>query len=130
MPKHWIYKLYCKNGSDETYVGSTNDLKKRIQSHKSGCKRSNQLVYCVIRGNGGWSNWNYEILETIEECTRDEAYIKEQCWIEKINPTLNCCSARLPAYNKNNTWQASALKRFLRHEMPVYDMLEYLQTHP
>jgi hypothetical protein len=115
MAKHWIYRIYCRDGScNEFYIGSTNNIDLRMKQHKTGCARNNQLLYCIMRGNGGWYNWTFEILDMIDDCTRDEAYIREQCWIEQMKPTLNCCSARRPKYITGTSIAASALKRFLR----------------
>lgn len=86
-----------------------------MKEHKSYSNRRNELIYCIIRGNGGWNNWTYEVLDVIDDCTRNDAYIREQCWIEQLRPTLNCCSARRPAYTTGCTPIASALKRFLLH---------------
>lgn len=117
MPKHWIYRIYCKDPScNEFYIGSTNNIISRISHHKHGASNKNEMLYRIIRGNGGWDNWTYEILDFIDDCTRNEAYIREQCWIEQLRPTLNCCSARRPAYTTGCTPAASALKRFLMHQ--------------
>ena len=65
MPKAVIYKLSDKT-ADHIYVGSTTNLLQRGQQHKSDCKnekspRHKNYLYEVIRGNGGWNEW--EVVE-------------------------------------------------------------------
>ena len=63
-----IYKIYCKNPDiKDLYVGHTTNFVQRKHSHKQNCVNSNSVcydmkVYKTIRNNGGWDNWNMEIV--------------------------------------------------------------------
>lgn len=111
MPKYLIYKIYCDD-NDEIYIGSTNSFKRRYNEHKRGCDTKNNLLYVIIRGNGGWDNW---IMTPIEECnTKIEAIQKEQYWIETLKASLNCANA-YTARTKEEQWE-HCLKIFLQRE--------------
>ena len=65
-----VYKLCC-DGIDDFYIGSSFNMKKRQQYHKSSCnnpkcKEYNYKVYQYIRANGGIDKWKYVILEERE----------------------------------------------------------------
>ena len=82
-----IYKLYCKNNLiKKYYIGSSSNFKNRKGVHKyaTNNKKSiqyNQNIYTYIRGNGGYDNWDYEILETIN--LNDKIKERELFWIDK-----------------------------------------------
>ena len=90
-----IYKIYCKDPSVKNfYIGSTVDFHKRKIAHKTSynnenCKSHNLLLYNFIRDNGGWDNWNIEIIEKIKFIYRTELREKEKFWIEKEESSLN-----------------------------------------
>jgi len=91
-----IYKIYCKDENiKEFYIGSSKKFKKRKYKHKSDCNNENGRcynlkVYKFIRANGGYNNFDYEILlETIEDGIKKI----EQEYIDDLQPTLNCNSA-------------------------------------
>ena len=91
-----IYKIYCKDSEiKEIYIGSSINFKARKINHKSVCNnpnnnRHNFKLYKFIRANGGFQNFEFEILlETIE----DEIKKIEQKYIKELKPTLNCNSA-------------------------------------
>jgi hypothetical protein len=88
----YIYKLNC-NG--KSYVGSTKNIKKRIQYHKADCKHIghknyNFKVYKFIRENGGWENVDICILQV---CNEDVRYIVEDFYIKHYKCELNDVSA-------------------------------------
>ena len=87
-----IYKIYCDSLSD-IYIGSTNNLNRRIVDHKKDCynknvAKYNNKLYTFIRDKGGFDNWKFEILETLES-SNEERKKKEQYYINKLNPSLN-----------------------------------------
>ena len=90
-----IYKLCCKDPMiEDFYIGSTTNVIKRRQQHKTRCTNPNgkghsTYVYSFIREFGGWDNWN---LIVIEEFTCDNKFQKEKMersYVEKLKPTLN-----------------------------------------
>jgi hypothetical protein len=87
-----IYKIYCDSLSD-IYIGSTNNLNRKIVDHKKDCynknvAKYNNKLYTFIRDKGGFDNWKFEILETLES-SNEEMKKKEQYYINKLNPSLN-----------------------------------------
>lgn len=94
--------IYCFVCQDKTitcsYVGSTTDIVKRKCCHKSRChnqtdKRYNYSLYQTIRDNGGWTNWTIMPLEEFACENSTQQKIREQYWIDKLNPVLNCIKA-------------------------------------
>jgi group I intron endonuclease len=88
--EYTIYKIYCKDENvKDCYVGSTKDFNKRIIKHKSICKKSDRLLYNFIRNNGGFNNFNIEIIETLICENKNEALTRERFWIEELKSNLN-----------------------------------------
>lgn len=62
--KSIIYKIVCKDLNIKfLYIGSTTNLKNRINKHKSDCnnvnnKKYNQKKYIKMRKNGGFGNFD------------------------------------------------------------------------
>ena len=91
-----VYKLHSKDSDiKEFYIGSSKNFKKRKNVHKSDCNNENSKIYNIklykfIRANGGYNNFDYEILlETIE----DNIKKIEQKYIDELKPALNCIRA-------------------------------------
>jgi len=99
MKIYTIYQIVCKDESiKESYVGSTIDFKDRKIDHKTKCTNSKSKyyhlkVYKFIRDNGGWFNWKFNILETIECIEKYDAYKIEQSYINNLKSELNDTSA-------------------------------------
>ena len=91
-----IYKLYCKDENiKEFYIGSSTNFKSRKNKHKSDCNNENGRsynikVYKFIRANGGFQNFDFEILLETDE---DDIKKLEQKYIDELKPTLNCFRA-------------------------------------
>ena len=90
-----IYKISRKDGhTDHEYYGSTCNIRKRRNTHKSDCtniksEKYNYKVYQHIRNNGGWGNWNIYFIENFPCKSKQELKIRERYWIELLKPTLN-----------------------------------------
>ena len=89
----YIYKIYCKDKDiEDVYIGSTNNITRRMYQHKQCCynenqKEYNKYKYTFIRENGNWSNWTYEI---ICQCTSEDRYKMERWYMENTaNTNLN-----------------------------------------
>jgi len=76
-----IYCIVCKDSNvQEVYVGSTDNLEKRIIKHKSHCnnknaKKYNYKVYQFIREHGGFDNWKFLWLEMFK--TDDNIFLRQ-----------------------------------------------------
>lgn len=130
----FVYKLTC-NQSGDVYVGSTEDMERRMDRHKSDCEK---WVY----GKGPWvssypiiltDDYKEEVLEVVElkgdtpEARRDELRRREQYWLdvyrnlpETKDHVLNECDAHsgfdsreeyIKAYREKNRDRLSAQKR-------------------
>lgn len=91
----YFYRIYCLDKEvEDCYVGSTKDIKKRMQDHKTRClniksKSRNFKVYKYIRANGGWGNFTYEVLEIIHCIDKDMQKDAEAFWILMMDANLN-----------------------------------------
>lgn len=97
MPKHninyencVIYKISCKDENcKDIYVGETCDFIRRKYAHKHKSQNKNAFLYKVISENGGWTNWNMEIVEEYPAKSKQEALDREQYWINTLQASLN-----------------------------------------
>lgn len=90
-----IYQIKCKNeAARDVYVGHTTNLKKRRSHHKTctTCESSPNYgtrLYQYIRDNGGWDNFEMEVLE-VQKCENvHEARDLERQYLIELNATLN-----------------------------------------
>jgi len=84
-----IYCIYCKDEViHDIYIGSTYDINTRMNSHKTSYKKKQQKIYKIIRANGGWENWEYTILETLE-CNAIEAEKREEYYRKDLEADMN-----------------------------------------
>ena len=90
-----IYKLYCLDDKvKDIYIGYTTNITGRMNVHRNVSLRPihksyNQKTYRIIRKNGCWSNWKYEIIETFCCNNKYEAMEKERHYFRKLQPTMN-----------------------------------------
>ena len=99
MPRDYsktvIYELVCKDlAITHRYVGSTTDIIRRRNMHKSTCNNDKQplhntKLYQTIRNNGGWVNWEIKIIEKFPCNSNIEACIREREVFDRLTPTLN-----------------------------------------
>ena len=95
-----VYKIVCKDPTiTEFYIGSTNNLDRRISQHErrynnTNSPKSNYKVYKFIRQHEGLSNWEINPIEIYEcEMTKLELRKNEQFYIDEYKPQLNTCYA-------------------------------------
>ncbi len=90
-----IYKITCKDPTvKDVYVGHTTNFVQRKHAHKQSCVNEKSCnykckLYETIRRNGGWNNWNMEIINFFKCRDHYEARIKEQEYFVSLNATLN-----------------------------------------
>jgi hypothetical protein len=90
-----FYKIFCKDISiTDVYIGHTTNFVQRKSGHKQSCvnpKSSNYKLklYNVIRENGGWTNWQMDIIAYHHCKDQYEARTKEQEYFILYNATLN-----------------------------------------
>lgn len=90
-----IYKIICLNQDiKDCYVGSTVKFERRKCDHKQACanpngKLYNLKVYKCIRENGGWENWDMQIVEHVKCKDSQELRARESYYKELLCATLN-----------------------------------------
>ena len=48
------------------------------------------LFYSNVKKTGGWSNWMFEVLESLPKASsRKDLNARRKYWIEKLKPSLN-----------------------------------------
>ena len=70
---HYLYMLQRKSNSRETYIGYTNDLKRRLLEHNkhTSTKRS------FTQERGDWKLVYYEAYSAKEDCVEREKSLKQ-----------------------------------------------------
>ena len=92
--EYTFYRIYSKNPAiTECYIGSTEDLYQRKILHKSDCNninstRYNIKVYQYIRSNGGFDEFEFEIVDTFTSSETDR-FIHENKLMDLYGSTLN-----------------------------------------
>ena len=81
-----IYKLF-KINSNDCYIGKTRNISKRMALHKYYCKSSTYKLYEFMRANGGFNNFEFEILET--NIPEEQGNAKERYYYNLYSPSLN-----------------------------------------
>ena len=87
-----IYKIYCKDENiKECYIGSTTNFQKRKSRHKSYCQTmtNNSKLYNFINSNGGFNNFEFEIIAHVPCNSIKELRKIEGEYILKNNSSLN-----------------------------------------
>ena len=96
-----FYRIFSKNPEvKECYIGSTKDLNARKTTHKSSCnnvsdEHYNIKLYQFIRSNGGWDDFEFEIIDKIIFSETDRLY-HEQKLMDLYASTLNTLRAIIP----------------------------------
>ena len=92
--KYIFYSIKSIDNDEIVYVGSTVNYKKRMSRHKSDYKSENSKnygkpLYIYIRDNGGFNNYEFEIIDEVEcECKKDALMIENK-YIEQYKPKCN-----------------------------------------
>ena len=97
------YKLHhSTDNTKECYVGSATNYAQRKSDHKFNCNHPNNpkynyKVYVYVRGNGGFDEWKFTILEQrTDPMLKQERFKHERELTVQQNATLNG--------NKAGTW--------------------------
>ena len=94
-----IYRI-CLPDTDDTYIGSTHDLRQRLSVHKHKSRTMDTKLYTAL-GKYDYGQWRVEVLEELDGSTRRERAERERHYIEELKPTLNTripCRTQLEYY--------------------------------
>ena len=92
-----IYNLYKKDSNDN-YIGKTKNINKRMALHKFYSKSSPYKLYEFMRLNGGFENFEFEILE--DNIPEEQGVYKERYYYDMYTPNLN---TNLPGRNQHDS---------------------------
>jgi hypothetical protein len=101
------------NINDKYYIGSTENIRDRINDHKSSCYnincvKYNRKVYKYIRENcDDWSEVSFEILDIYDDISSDFKLEMEQYYMDYFSNNLNMKRAK---YDKNINNEKQRLK--------------------
>ena len=139
---NYIY-CYTNKQNGKKYVGQTNNIKRRYKQHKDDSfanysdARYNQAIHCAIRKHG-LDNFDFEILEVLENKTSEEVNERETYWIREKN-SLAPNGYNLKATGEANRGRNSSslsdadkneIRRRLREKEPIRKIAEdYLLSY-
>lgn len=95
--------IYCikslNQGIDKVYIGSSTNLKRRKCQHKYACnnennKEYNYNVFQYIRKNGGFNNFEIEVIENYPCNSEEDLKKRERFYIERYGE--NVLNKQLP----------------------------------
>ena len=125
MPRDYsktlIYEIVCKDlAITHVYVGSTTDIIRRRNMHKSTCNNPKQplhntKLYQTIRNNGGWDNWEIKIIEKFPCNNNIEACIREREVFDRLTPTLNKNKPHITSEEKKESASTQMKKYYIAH---------------
>ena len=97
-----IYKIYCKDSNiKDIYIGKAKDYKGRIATHKHSAKKNTeQKLYKFIKENGGFENFDFEIIQELTERNLNIINDIEREYICIYKPTLNTCKLIIESKDK------------------------------
>lgn len=130
MTKYTIYKIICKDENiTDCYVGSTKDFDRRKIQHKSCCNNEslfnyNYKIYNFIRNNGGFDNFNFEVIEILNCENKHKALNRERYWIENLKSNLNTCKPTLDfekRYKYRQKWEDNNKEYYKEYHKEYYE---------
>ena len=89
--KACIYKIFCKDEKiKDFYIGSTiNTINNRWAGHKTTSKKNNNKLYKFIKDNGGFKNFDFEIIQDYPTNNLYKLREVENEYILILKPSLN-----------------------------------------
>ena len=89
--------VYCIRCLDSTvtdiFIGASMRMNRVMRGHEYDSQHGPQktgLFYSNVKKTGGWSNWMFEVLESLPKASsRKDLNARRKYWIEKLKPSLN-----------------------------------------
>ena len=101
-----VYKIICLNPNiNWCYIGSTKNYYTRKLNHKTDCYNKKKKThykkkaYCFIRENGGFDNFQFEIIEEFEKYDKVILRERELYYIDK---TWNINANKIRPFSKDD----------------------------
>lgn len=118
MKTSCVYKIQSISSPERVYVGSTNDYDRRIKCHIS--KLKNNTHHSAILQNHvnkhGIEDLNFSIIEL---CLSIGLLLREQYYIDKLNPHFNICKiAGSPEGHKHNNKSIQKISEAAKERIP------------
>lgn len=85
-----IYKIESIIKPNKIYIGSSINVKDRIGRHKVDFRRNEHPNYKMQRHYNKYGLEDF-IYTVIEECDKNEVIVREQYYIDTLNPLFNIC---------------------------------------
>jgi len=126
--KSGIYKITSLSHPDRIYVGSAVDLRKRQQQHWNQFRRGKHINYLLLGHIKKYSISDLKF-EIIERCPVESLLMREQFFIDSLQPSFNICKKagntlgrkwteaarnKRELKNRNRGWKMSSE---IRHQM-------------
>mgnify|MGYP003653880385 FL=1 len=115
----FIYKIICKDKTiTDSYIGKCKYLEERIRVHKCYSKPTSRLshlpIYKCMNNNGGFSNWEFIILEEFiyDEKTSSQ---KERYYYDLYKPNLNIHTPNRTPAESNYAYSQTQTSKQSRH---------------
>jgi hypothetical protein len=92
--KYYFYKIQDNNNLEQFYIGSTVNLSRRKSQHKKNVRNKvGKLYWCklylYIRTHGGWDNFTFSKIHSVDIDINTDCKKEEQAIINILKPTLN-----------------------------------------
>lgn len=127
--------IYCYTNliNGKIYIGQTNNIERRIREHKSNAFNSksvnyNNIIHKAFR-KYGYENFSIDILETLENASREEVNDREIYWIKEKHSLIsengyNVLEGGQNGYQKSllNKEQITDIKRMIKEKTPYDDI--------
>lgn len=134
MPKHninydncIIYKIVCKDENcKDIYVGQTCDFIRRKHAHKAQSQKKNLFLYKIIDENGGWANWNMEVVQEFPATSKQDVLDREQYWINNLQANLNT-HVRYDPSDYKREWYFKNRERIQQHQKENRERIQQQQ---
>ena len=119
-----VYSIQCLDPEiKEFYIGSTDNLKQRVITHKSRYNTGyNTKVYKFIRDHGGLNNWEINYIQKFKFLTELELRQYEQWYLDTYKPQLNCMRAYITEEQKNIDHKIRTKKYYENNKVAIFEM--------
>lgn len=127
MSTGYIYKI----SKDDIiyYIGSTFNYNRRLSQHKHIILKNidKRPIHNHIISNGGFDNYNFSVVEVLNNVDKNGLLECEKKWIKETNPIFNC---QIPNRGKKEYYlnNIEHLKEKSREYGRIHDRSDYLKN--